>query len=99
MALTSRRQLAELGNKVATRVLRLISLFRRSTPLVVRKRTRCSGGKPKTAKPSAKFSSAHVASLGCSLRQPSSAKLSKRFASLTSGALKIERIVRATGAR
>jgi hypothetical protein len=26
MALTSRRQLAEFGNKVATRVLRLISL-------------------------------------------------------------------------
>ncbi len=29
MAVTSRRQLAVLGNKVATRVLRLISLFNR----------------------------------------------------------------------
>ena len=35
VALTSRRQLTEFGNKLATRVLRLISLFSRSTPLVV----------------------------------------------------------------
>ena len=35
MALASRRQLAELGDKVATRVRRFISLFNRSRPLVV----------------------------------------------------------------
>ena len=38
MALTRRRQLAELGNRIAIRVRRLISLFNRSMPLVVRMR-------------------------------------------------------------
>ena len=80
MALTSRRQLAEFGNKVATRVRRFISLFNRSRPLVVRIRTRCSGGKPNTVKPSARFVSAQAANLGCALRQPSIAKPSNRVA-------------------
>ena len=40
----------------------------RSRPWVVRSRTRWDGGKPNTAKPSARFSAAHSARLGASLR-------------------------------
>ena len=79
---------AVLGNRVATRVLRLSSLLMRSRPLVVRMRTRCSGCKPNTANPSGIFSCAQLASLGCAVVQPSMAILSSRVASCTSGALK-----------
>ena len=99
MAVTRRRQLAVLGNNVATRVLHLISLLSRSSALVVRMRTRFSAGNTNTVKPSARFVSAQAASLGCALRQPSIAKPSSRVASFASGALKMERIVRDTGTR
>ena len=51
----------------ATRVRRLISRLMGSKPLVVRKRTRCAGGKLKTVNPSCSLASAQSASLGASI--------------------------------
>ena len=58
-ALTNLSKEASLGNNVATLVLRLISLFSRSSILEVRIFFQCDGGKVKTVSPSGRFSSIH----------------------------------------
>src|SRR5690554_6677719 len=70
-AVTNLRQEASFGNKVATHVWRLISLFTRSSALVVLKRRRCPAGKASTASPSGSAVSAHTASLGALFSYPS----------------------------
>ncbi len=63
-AVTSRRQDASLGKRVATLERLRISRFNRSTLLDVRIRRQWLGGKRKTVKPSGMFSSAQEASFG-----------------------------------
>lgn len=77
---TGRRQEAALGNIEATRVRRFSSRWIRSSPLVVRSRTRCAGGSSNTAKPSGRFASAQSASFGESMRHCAIASASSRCA-------------------
>jgi len=66
---------------------------------VARILTKWAAGRSNIAKPLGKFCSAHVASLGASLVQSSTAYFSSRSASALSGALRIARILCATGLR
>ncbi len=62
--MTSRRALCSLGNSVATRVRRLISLLMRSSILVVRSLRRWAAGRLRTVSASGTLASSQAASLG-----------------------------------